>query len=324
MHILVFVQWQSTFSSTCAKSIDFIIGVGQIIGTEEVGTLFIPLSGGTIVKIHNVALAPDCDSNLILLGQLQESGITYHDNSTLMILMRNGKVIAKAKRKWNVFIPNLAIPNQAMSAKVMAIRGKCHPTHLVSKNKQIWLWHRRLIHLSNARVVKTSKLINSINIDLKEYDSAKVFIEEYDPSGIVIDSDDSEISSNKNKSPADIALRLRGAAFPNTNFTHQTRGNDNGISKLCASCVDNKSTQVVRRNKSMTLTIDKLGKVHVDLWGLHNLPSKSGSIYATILICKYIQKTWMLYLRGNDDFVDAFQSWLPRVEVESGYSMKTL
>lgn len=95
------------------------------------------MSGGTTVKIHNMALAPNCDLNLILLGQLREGGITYHYNPTLMTLMRNGKVVAKAKREWNLFIPNFAAPNQAMSAKVIAIRGKGHPTYLVSKNKQI-------------------------------------------------------------------------------------------------------------------------------------------------------------------------------------------
>lgn len=33
---------------------------------------------------------------------------------------------------------------------------------------------------------------------------------------------------------------------------------------------------------------------------------------------------WTLYLQGKDDFVDAFQIWLPRVEVKSGYLMKVL
>lgn len=32
----------------------------------------------------------------------------------------------------------------------------------------------------------------------------------------------------------------------------------------------------------------------------------------------------MLYLQRKDNFVDVFQSWLPKVEVESGYSMKIL
>lgn len=39
-------------------------------------------------------------------------------------------------------------------------------------------------------------------------------------------------------------------------------------------------------------------------------------------MCEYTQKTWTLYLRGKDDFIDAFQAWLPRVEAESDCSMK--
>lgn len=41
-------------------------------------------------------------------------------------------------------------------------------------------------------------------------------------------------------------------------------------------------------------------------------------------MCEHTRKTWTLYLRGKDDFVEAFQAWLPRVETESGFSMKAL
>lgn len=71
----------------------------------------ISLSGSTIVKFHNVALALNCDSNLILLGQLQENRITYHDNPMSMILIKNGKVVTKAKREQNLFILDFTTPN---------------------------------------------------------------------------------------------------------------------------------------------------------------------------------------------------------------------
>ena len=32
----------------------------------------------------------------------------------------------------------------------------------------------------------------------------------------------------------------------------------------------------------------------------------------------------MFYLQGKDDFVDAFQAWLPRVKAESEYLLGTL
>lgn len=109
--------------------------------------------------------------------------------------MRNGKIIAHTKRERNLFTLDLAAPNQAMSAKVMAIRGRGRPTHLVSPNKRIRLWHRCLAYVSNARVVRASKLVDGIDLGPKK---------EYDPAEVLIDSDDSEASADENESPDDI------------------------------------------------------------------------------------------------------------------------
>lgn len=122
------------FNNTRIKSIEFITGASQIIRTEEVGIVSIFLSDGIIVELYNLALALNCDSNLILLGQLKESGITYHDDPKSMTFMRISKVIAKAKREQNLFTLDLTTLNQAMSGRVMAIRGKGRPINLVSKN----------------------------------------------------------------------------------------------------------------------------------------------------------------------------------------------
>ncbi len=96
----------------------------MVIRTEKIGTVSILLSGDATIELLNVALALNCDSNLISLGQLRESKITYHDNSTAMTLMRNRKIVAHSKRERNLFTLDLATPNQVMSAKAMAIRGK--------------------------------------------------------------------------------------------------------------------------------------------------------------------------------------------------------
>ena len=129
------------FTNIRAKSIDFITAAGQIIQTEEIGTVSIPLVDGITTELQNVALAPECDSNLISLGQLWESGITYHDDLSLMTLMRGGRTIAHTKKSNNLFTLDLAMPGQIMSAisRVMAITSQGQPTHLVSKNKCIRL-----------------------------------------------------------------------------------------------------------------------------------------------------------------------------------------
>lgn len=180
-------------------------------------------------------------------------------------LMRNSKVIAKVKSERNLFTLDLAAPNQAMSARVIVIREKGCPKHLVSENKRIRLWHQYLAHVSNARVVKTFKLVDGIDISLKKYEAAKISIKEYDSSEVAMISDNSEVSSNENESLADIASRPRTAAIPDTNFFSQTRGDNNGIFKLCTLCIGSKSTRIVRWDKSMTPTIDKLEEVHADL-----------------------------------------------------------
>lgn len=307
---------RSLFKSTRAKSIDFVTAAGQILRTNQIGTVAIPLATGTTIELHNVAFAPQCDSNLISLGQLRESGITYHDNPTEMTLMKDGQVIANAKRERNRFILDLAAPGKAMvvMTKAMAIIGRGRPTHLVSHNKHVRIWHRRLAHASNARVIRASKLTDGIN--LKD-----VATKEYNPTEVVIDSDDSEASetdtlSNEN-AIATLPPRHKAVMSCHTD-------NPDDLDKLCTPCVGSKSTRAIRRNKSMTVTTSKLEKVHADLWGPHDPQSRSGNTYAAILMCKHTRKTWTLYLRGKDEFVDAFQAWLPRVEAESSHSMKAL
>lgn len=74
----------------------------------------------------------------------------------------------------------------------------------------------------------------------------------------------------------------------------------------------------------MTLTTGKLNELYTNLWGPHNPLSQSGNTYAVILMCEHTQKTWTLYLRGKNNFINAFQAWLPQAEAEYKYLMKTL
>ena len=87
----------------------------QVIQTKEIGNVSIPLADGSTIELHNMALAPGCDLNLISLGQLRKSRITYHDNSAAMTLMEDGKVIAHARRNQNFFTLKLAQPGRAMA-----------------------------------------------------------------------------------------------------------------------------------------------------------------------------------------------------------------
>lgn len=68
------------------------------------------------------------------------------------------------------------------------------PTHIVSQNKYICLWHRRLVHISNAYIVRAANLVDSINFEQegKEYNLAEVLIDSEDSNAL--DSLDEERS----------------------------------------------------------------------------------------------------------------------------------
>lgn len=71
---------------------------GQVIRANEIGTISIPASDGSIIELQNIALAPECDSNLIFLGPLKETGISFYNNLIAITLMRDEKVIAYVRR----------------------------------------------------------------------------------------------------------------------------------------------------------------------------------------------------------------------------------
>ncbi len=156
------------------------------------------------------------------------------------MLMRHGVVIAQAKRHRNLFILDRAIPETVMKVRNLAMAtGKGRPTHLVSKNKKVRIWHRRPGHASNARVIRVSKLVDGIEIEDKEYDPTEVFIDN--------DTEDDNntlgglIISDPNappKHPSDIAAN---ASETNSDLDH-----------ICGQCVGSKSTRFVIRNKNMT------------------------------------------------------------------------
>lgn len=76
------------FSNLKVKSINFVIAVRQIIYIEEIGTISIPFIDDNSIKLHNITLALGCNSNLISLGQQQETGITFYNNPMAIILMK--------------------------------------------------------------------------------------------------------------------------------------------------------------------------------------------------------------------------------------------
>ena len=149
------------------------------------------------------------------------------------MLMRNGKIIAHTKRKQNLFTFDLT-----QLGKVMAMTGRGRPTHFVSKNKYIRLWHRRLAHINNACVVRAFRLVNSIALIFQDT--------EYDPADILIDSDNSNRSDLSDSD--DLTLQqIQPYETETTDATatvNQTKATDdsNILDKLCTPYVGSKST----------------------------------------------------------------------------------
>lgn len=88
-----------------------------------------------------------------------------------------------------------------------------------------------MAHVSNIRVVRASKLVESIDLGpTEEYDLAEVFV----------DSEDLDNSGSDPQSPLEKET--------DSNSTRQIKANtdDNDLlDKLCTPCIGNKSTQVV-------------------------------------------------------------------------------
>lgn len=129
--------------------------------------------------------------------------------------------------------------------------------------------------MTNARVVRAAKLVDGISLEQED--------KEYNPSEVLADSDDSDVSVSSDKE----GLPTQSSTKTPVVVIHQTIENVDTIDKLCTPCVGSKSTWVVRRNQSMTTTTNKLEEVHADLWGPHDLPLQSKSTYVAILMCKY-------------------------------------
>ena len=237
------------FAELWPKTYKFVTAGGIIIKSNQVRTIILFLINEIQLTLSNIIFAPECDSNLISLGQLQETGISYHDYSEQMLLRQAEKTIGLTTRKRNLFIRDI----QIHSRKMILVKDRGRPIYLLSKNPQIRLWHRKLGHASNTRVVETSKLNNKIDIIIEND-----FLTKNLSSNSGMDDKDkcknmgqNLIVNNKHEK-----LPLLKAIINKTDSSE--------IEKLCNTCIESKHIKIIRYKK-MILTTRKLQKIHVDL-----------------------------------------------------------
>ncbi len=264
------------FSDLRPKSYEFMTAGGDIIRSEEVGNVRLPTCSGLLI-LNNVAYTPRCNSNLISLGQLRESGITYYDHPEQMILKQGGNTIGSASRHKNLF--TLDTP-KTTADKAMIIQGRGRPTYLQSQNPQINLCHRRFAHASNARIVQASNLVDGINIDVNT--------DEKQP--LSSDSETEDVESD----------------FDEPVIINKIIDTSSETAELYDACIESKHTRIVK-TKSMTPTTRRLQEIHADLWGPHDPPSLSGRNYVALLLDEFTCKSWILMLRSKDEFFDVFK-----------------
>lgn len=99
------------------------------------------------------------------------------------------------------------------------------------------------------------------------YDSNK----EYNLAERVIHLDNLDVfdMSDIDQSPTTLLdIQTRSTAIASQTIKHP-----NILNNLCILYVENKSTKVIRQNKSMTALCNKLEEIHANLWRPHDLPS---------------------------------------------------
>ena len=289
---------QEKFADLRPKTYEFATAGGDIFRSEQVRTVILLLENGSQLTFCNVAYAPECDSNLISLGQLRETGISHHDHPKCIVLKQRGSIIGSATRRKNLFVLDTQLP----PGKAMLVKRKGRLTYLLSKNPQIRLWHQRLGHASNARVIETFKLVDRIDIIIDNGQQEERF-----------SSDSEDNNKDENLEPCLNNPPALTTTLLNKTINTSSIDLDDDVEQLCDHCIESKHTKIVR-HKKMTLTTRKLQEIHADLWGPHNRLLLSGKIYVGLLLDEFTCKSWVLLLRSKDKFFDAFKLWLPRAK----------
>ena len=78
---------KDAFESLIPWVSEFTTAGGEIIRSKGIGTVTISLPNRTSIKLQNIAYIPECNSNLISLGQLRDAGIRFHNHLNKITLI---------------------------------------------------------------------------------------------------------------------------------------------------------------------------------------------------------------------------------------------
>lgn len=77
---------QEKFVDLWAKTYKFVTARRDIIRSEQVETIILPLENSSQLILTNIAYTPDYNSNLIFFSQFWETGISYHNYPEYILL----------------------------------------------------------------------------------------------------------------------------------------------------------------------------------------------------------------------------------------------
>ena len=150
----------------------------------------------------------------------------------------------------------------------MIIQGKGRPTYLQSKSRKIRLWHRRMGHASNARIVRASRMLEGMTVDDND---------------TIIDNDSNSSTDGLDNKSLENEKRNKS-----TNMAIITQELD--FDELCDPCIGSKYKQIINYKPIIPIT-RKLETIHGDLWGPHDPASFVKSQYGVLLLDQFMQKS---------------------------------
>lgn len=136
------------FSNLWSKNYEVVTVEGKIIRFKKRDSIRLPTCSKLTITFNNYAYTPRYDFILIFLGQLQKSGIFYHNYLKQIILRQGEKSIRLASRFKYLFILDIEITD-----KTMIIQEKRCLTELQSQNLYIRLWHHHFWYANTLKIV---------------------------------------------------------------------------------------------------------------------------------------------------------------------------
>jgi len=175
------------------RNVFFTAKKGEYIVSAGIGDCNLTLRNGENMYLKDVSYVPGLDTDLISLGQLQKDGWSFQSTDQGMLLIRDNRPIVVAMKVGAMYWISAVSPRSAKEARMVSGRGR--PTHQEPSSPVMKLWHRRMGHPSNRRLIVASKLLDDMDLGENADESESMSEDESDKAADVLDQSESELSA---------------------------------------------------------------------------------------------------------------------------------